>query len=1050
MAGNAGWTVLNWAGALLFGTVLLAALWRRQWSGFGLALALCLGFKGWTHLDALLAVTERGSIEARAQMVWVALYIVAMLGSVLRPRAGWTTAIMVACAHLLFTGAIPLVRDLLGFGAGTNYAIARLPVSHWLGVSTSLLFAIGPGLWAIPWALVRQSNASPGLLAAAQAQYARLFGAGLAMLMVLVPVYFAWGLIGRGAFSGFPLVPVYAGEGASALSGVNAAVAVLLGLMVALFWIVPRRFIEQAVVLIEASQRDGQARLEDLAHPLWRDFARTLDQLRSAAATSRDELEQARAQLAGFFEHAPVAMSLGAPDGRIVLANRAVADAYGRAPDQLGDMTPGEISAFWPEVATMLEAMGRLLESGEPQRFTTPFKATSEAEPLLYDVVIFPVRGSDGSITQIGSLGIDVTAQRRAEEALAQREAQLAGFFEHAPVALTLMEPDGRVSVANRMAADPYGVGVEQFRAMGMADMARYWPELDQMVARYRQVLEAGAPQRMTTPLIAPDQAESRLFDYVLFPVKAPDGSVAQVGHIAIDVTSQHSLMAELETKSSTLQAFFDNIPAMTFIIAPDRRYVTSNSYAVKNYGLDFLSPENLIGQPDITGTPEAWHPVIEEAHRKVMERGETHVAEPSFDLPNGSLHLLVSRFPIRNAEGEITHVGGLIFDRTADKKASEDIATAREALHQSEKLAALGQLLAGVAHELNNPLTVVVGRSAILEEKLQDTPHGKAITDLREAADRCNRIVRTFLAMARQSAPRRAPVQVNDAIEAALDMTAYGLRTSGIELVRKFASDLPEIEADEDQLVQVITNLLINANHALEGRSGARVTLTTRVKGGRVQIEVADNGPGVPAEIASRIFEPFFTTKGVGDGTGMGLAMSRGMIEEHGGTLRYSNAKDGGAMFTIELPLGEIAETETPVANSPKTVPKARGRVLIIDDEAAIRGLLAEILEGIDLECIQCGDGAAALALLDEEAFDVVFCDLRMPVMDGVRLREELAERHPELLDKLVFISGDTLQRGTRRNAAIAGHAFIEKPFNPAEVRQVALDKLGNEGAAQ
>ena len=353
--------------------------------------------------------------------------------------------------------------------------------------------------------------------------------------------------------------------------------------------------------------------------------------------------------------------------------------------------------------------------------------------------------------------------------------------------------------------------------------------------------------------------------------------------------------------------------------------------------------------------------------------------------------------------------------------------------------------MLAGVAHELNNPLTIVVGRSAILEEQLGGTPYAKAITGLREAADRCSRIVRTFLAMARQSAPRRGRVRVNSALEAALDMTTYGIRAAGIELVRELSDKLPEVEADEDQLVQVITNLLLNAQHALETHEGGRrIRVTTAASGDRVDIEIADNGPGVAQDLELRIFEPFFTTKDVGQGTGIGLAMARGIVEEHGGALTLAQTPGGGASFRISLPAARGPDAPATTGSDAERPTKARGRVLVIDDEAPIREMLVEILAAGDLECVQAADGSAALELLLRERFDLVFCDVRMPVMDGVRLRRRLAQARPELLERLVFMSGDVLHGAEDRHAEIRDHLFISKPFEPAEVRRAVQAALG------
>jgi len=1049
---NLLWQLAQGLNLALVPAIFLYLVWKRDWTWTGLFIALCSAGAAWAQLNTFATVLSSADMAQRAQAIGAAmraaLFLGAAVGALRKPATSSTFMIVGTCLFLGYTGANALYRDLFGLDPAGSYAFGGKMVPDWVGLPVMVVFGLGPCMAGLPWSLARQSNLRQSLVSSAHERYAIVFGLGIAAFVIVSCGMLAWAYVGHGPFSGERLQPALAIE-TNGLGAANLAVWVIMGAGMFVFWAFPRQFIEQAAKLIEASERPGVDKLADIAPPMWRSLAASLDQRREEARRSSREADEARAQLSAFFEHVPINMSLHGLDGRYILGSGQVPKSYRISEEELRARDMLSLAGHWPKFEDLARATVKVATNGETQRIVTPFKAGEDAEEQVFDVVVFPIRSSEGQIIQIGSLGIDITERVRAEAALAEREAQLTSLLDNIPAGINVFDRNNRLIMANKAALERNRQGSQEGIGSEVTDFTARWPEFQKLMATALAVRETGTAQRLITPYRRPGETEPILCDVVAFPIQDSAGDVDQLGLFMLDVTEDRRNQEELARSRGTLQAFFENIPAMTFIIGPDRHYVTANSYALDSYGFDFLSPANLIGKPDITGTPEHWHPVIAEAHRMVMEEGRPHEVETSIDLPSGTLSLYVSRFPIRNPEGEVTHVGGLIFDRTAEKRASAEVAATRESLHQSEKLAALGQLLAGVAHELNNPLTVVVGRSAILEEKLKETPHGKAIADLREAADRCNRIVRTFLAMARQSAPRRAAVQVNDAIEAALDITAYGLRSSGIELVRKLDPALPEVEADEDQLVQVFTNLLINARHALEEHrpEGGRVTIATRVKGGKLQVDIADNGTGVPAEIVSRIFEPFFTTKAVGDGTGMGLAMSKGMIEEHGGTLLYSDAHGGGAVFTVELPLAVAAPSAKPERDDEQPQTKGRGRVLVVDDEPSIRGLLAEILAGIELDCTECSDGAAALELLGKEQFDLVFCDVRMPVMDGIRFRQHLVEAHPELLDRLVFISGDVLQRGWSRRAEIAQHPFVEKPFNPAEVRRLALSLLGAEG---
>lgn len=253
--------------------------------------------------------------------------------------------------------------------------------------------------------------------------------------------------------------------------------------------------------------------------------------------------------------------------------------------------------------------------------------------------------------------------------------------------------------------------------------------------------------------------------------------------------------------------------------------------------------------------------------------------------------------------------VGGIVVntrDITEAKAAEAELARQRDNLHQREKLAAMGSLLAGVAHELNNPLSIVVGRAILLEEDADSASTRALAGKIRAAAERCARIVKTFLAMARQRPPQRGEVDIHRVVEDCLDMLGYGLRSSGIAIERQLAGTPPAIAADADQLHQVFLNLIVNAQQALaEWPAPRRLRLAGGWDGDGLWVDVADNGPGIPAEIRSRIFDPYFTTKPVGVGIGVGLAVSLGIVESHGGRLTVECPSAGGAVFRVWLPTG-------------------------------------------------------------------------------------------------------------------------------------------------
>jgi len=418
---------------------------------------------------------------------------------------------------------------------------------------------------------------------------------------------------------------------------------------------------------------------------------------------------------------------------------------------------------------------------------------------------------------------------------------------------------------------------------------------------------------------------------------------------------------------------------------------------------------------------------------------------------PRGILGVMVffSRV-VRPADDEVLalagDIGTLIGAFIARKQDEEEIGRQRDALYQTEKLAATGQLLAGIAHELNNPLTVVKGRATLLRQRLGGHPLAAPLEKIEEAAERCARIVRNFLAMARQLKPERRAVDVNRVVREAIELLAYQLRVDEVDVALRLAADVPSVCADPHQLHQVAVNLISNAHHAMRQTPlPRRVTITTRhdAPRRRVTLTVEDSGPGVPPEIQQRIFEPFFTTKPLGEGTGLGLSLCRGIVEKHGGTIRVVGGRDGGAGFEVELPVDVPAESDGSPA--PHVAPGGGRAILVVDDEPDVAGLIAELLavDGHRVDTVL--NGAAALASIDHRQYDAIVCDLRMPVLDGRGLYNALQRRNGSLCRRIVFLTGDTLSAEAARFLEDTGAPTLIKPFDPEGLRKVIAQTLSS-----
>jgi CheY-like chemotaxis protein len=304
-------------------------------------------------------------------------------------------------------------------------------------------------------------------------------------------------------------------------------------------------------------------------------------------------------------------------------------------------------------------------------------------------------------------------------------------------------------------------------------------------------------------------------------------------------------------------------------------------------------------------------------------------------------------------------------------------------------------------------------------------------------AAGRCVRIVKNFLALARKRPPERSDVALNDVITEAIELLAYELRSGGIELTTALADDLPRFSADPHQLHQVLVNLLTNAHHAMRKVNGPkRISITSRADlvAGRVWVEMADTGPGIPSEIQQKVFEPFFTTKPPGQGTGLGLSLCRGIVEQHGGTLRLVSTPGRGTTFIIELPLTTVSRTVPPAA--PRTI-------LVVDDEEDIAGMIAEMLERDGHTAHIAANGQAALDLLAQRPYDLIVSDTKMPVLDGIGLYAEIERRFTSMRGRVIFVTGDVLDDDKQTFLASTGAPAITKPFHLNDVRSVVRQHL-------
>jgi signal transduction histidine kinase len=369
----------------------------------------------------------------------------------------------------------------------------------------------------------------------------------------------------------------------------------------------------------------------------------------------------------------------------------------------------------------------------------------------------------------------------------------------------------------------------------------------------------------------------------------------------------------------------------------------------------------------------------------------------------------------------------------------------ARGRIVQAERTTLVGQTLAGVAHELNNPLAALIGYADLLDGMEMPEAIEKPVAQMREQALRATRIVRNLLNFARRRNPERVPISARDLVQETLELFTYEARMHGIEIRTELADDLPPVLSDKHALQQVIVNLIQNAIHALQNWTGER-TLSVKsasTKDG-VVISVSDSGPGVPEDLRRRVFESFFTTKGPSKGTGLGLPLSRSIAQEHGGDLILAPDTGRGASFSLRLPQADAASGAAlrllgPDEAAELVVPQ---KILVVDDEASVRETLVAQLGLLGSRVDSAANVHEAQRLLRTSSYDALLVDIRMPGGTGLDLHAELQEKNPLLADRVIFITGDFVNDELTSRALDTGRLLLEKPFTMKELTR-ALGKL-------
>ena len=390
--------------------------------------------------------------------------------------------------------------------------------------------------------------------------------------------------------------------------------------------------------------------------------------------------------------------------------------------------------------------------------------------------------------------------------------------------------------------------------------------------------------------------------------------------------------------------------------------------------------------------------------------------------------------------------IDALVRDVSERKKLEDQTRDLYHQLLQAEKLAALGQTISGVAHELNNPLATILTWAERLSQRPVDEKTKRGLETILSESERAAKIVRNLLTFARKRQSTRAMVDLNHVVRETLALRSYEQRITNITIVDALSPGLPQVFADAHQVQQVLLNLIINAEHAMltaNGRGKLVVRSWHDIERESVVIEINDDGPGIAEELQPKIFDPFFTTKEVGKGTGLGLTVAYAIVQEHGGRIRLASNTGSGASFYVELP---VSGTPLPRPSAPQKADFASlagSTVLVVEDEPALAAAVSEALTDAGFLVDRAGDGEEALRRVGAKAYDLIVCDLKMPKIDGMRFYQRLATTHPDVARRVIFVTGDVAGTEAERFLQDSGCRWLAKPFRLGDLLRTARDIL-------
>jgi PAS domain S-box-containing protein len=726
-------------------------------------------------------------------------------------------------------------------------------------------------------------------------------------------------------------------------------------------------------------------------------------------------------------------------DGRVLTVNRSFADLLGLS---FADVVGRRLDEFFdlPEASDRMALEQWLPRFMQRRRWTGVVRARVKQTGVLryFDCVLHAIVRDD-VVHGISGFARDVTKERESE-------TRFTELFQTLREGVYLASADDRITEVNPALAQM--LGFENKEDLLNREVSSLYQKPADRAEEQNQLTTLGFLRAHEVTLRHRVDGHEVVAVHTTAAIRDPAGKFVRYQGTFVDVTEQREMERRLHREQEFAGRLMDSFPDLVIALDKDGRYtfVSPQIYEILGFRPEELIGKRMGGRTD----PADRTAMLELFDDLILKRLSEGQIEYRTQHKNGAWRVFrASARPLHDENGSITGVIASARDITEQQRLQQQVI-------QSERLAAMGQMIAGVAHELNNPLTAILGVTELLRDQAKDETESRQLDLAHRQARRAAHIVQSLLVFSRPSTPRSTLLHLPDLLQRTLQLHEHSLRSNHIHVDLAARPDLPTVLGDSNQLTQVFLNLIVNAEQAIhEVRERGTLRIRLGVVGDRELITFQDDGVGIRRELLPRIFDPFFTTKRPGRGTGLGLSICMAIVREHNGDISAQPGPDGGSVFTVSLPVCTesvvVVPSSAPVVHRAETTEAPASalsskKILVVDDEESILELVNDSLGARGCSVDRASSSEKAMELAIQNSYDVILCDLNLEsvsgrVVSGFDLHDSIMEvlsERPGPRPAFVFMTGDLVGAAVGEQAGREGNRFLQKPFRISELLSI------------